>query len=137
MHPFRFAVSLRVFSRSVDPAAEICARLELKPKWQHKIGEPRMNPKGIPLGGVYDSSYCSFNLTRLDDEDLHEMLDRVVDSLLQHKELFHQIRNNGGRSEFFIGWYSPGNTGDSFSYSLLSKLGDLQIDLAFDVYGKE
>lgn len=136
MHSFRFAVSLRVFSHSVSPD-EICAQLELEPKWQHKIGEPRMNPKGIPLGGVYDSSYCSFNLIRLNDEELHEMFGRIVDDLFHHKALFHRVRDEGGRSEFFIGWYSPGNTGDTFSHDLLVKLGELRIDLALDVYGEQ
>lgn len=136
MHTFRFAVSLRFFGDSADPA-EISTQLGWKPKWNHKIGEPRINPKGVPLGGVYDSSYCSFNLTRLDKEELNETLGRVVQELLHYKELFHRIRADGGRSEFFIGWYSPGNTGDSFDYGLLGKLAELQIDLALDVYGED
>ena len=135
MHAFQFSVSLRVFSQTVDPA-EVCGQLALEPKWKHKIGEPRTNPKGIHLGGVYDCSYCSFSLIRQGDEELHEMLDRVVDGLLQHKDLFHRIRDGGGRIEFFIGWYSSGNTGDTFNNILLSKLGELGIDLALDVYGE-
>lgn len=134
MHAFKFSVSLRVFSQVVDPS-EICEQLGLEAKWKHKIGEPRTTPKGVPLDGVYDRNYCSFNLNRKDDEELHEMLDRITNNLLQHKELFCRIRESGGRSEFFIGWYSPGNTGDTFSNELLSKISDLRIDLALDVYG--
>ncbi len=135
MHTFRFAVSLRVYSQVVVPS-EICAQLGLEPKWKHEIGEPRVSPKGAPLGGVYDHSYCSFSLVRQDDEELHEMLDRIADDLLQHKDLFCLVRDEGGRVEFFIGWYSTGNTGDTFSGTLLRKLGELQIDLALDVYGE-
>lgn len=135
MHAFRFAVSLRVFSQTVDPS-EICEQIGLEPKWKHTIGEPRKNLKGLLLGGVYDCSYCSFSLIRNGDEELHEMLDRIVDGLLQHETLFRRIRDGGGRTEFFIGWYSTGNTGDTFSNALLSKLGVLQIDLALDVYGE-
>ena len=64
-------------------------------------------------------------------------LDRVVDSLLQHETLFRRIRDGGGNAEFFIGWFSTGNTGDTLSHDLLKKLGDLQIDLALDVYGED
>lgn len=134
MHAFDFSVSLRVFSQTVNPS-EICEQLGLEPKWKHTIGEPRTNPKGILLGGLYDCSYCSFSLIRQGDEELHEMLDRVADGLLQHENLFHRIRDSSGRTELFIGWYSSGNTGDSFSNVLLSKLGALRIDVALDVYG--
>lgn len=135
MNAYRFEVSLRVFSQSVTPS-EIIGQLGFEPKWVHEIGKPRTNPKGILLGGVYDCSYCSFSLIPHGDEELHEMLDRVVDNIFQHEALFHKIRNDGGRTEFFIGWYSVGNTGDTFSSALLSKLGELRIDLALDVYGE-
>lgn len=137
MHSFRFAVSLRVSSQSSIDLAELCVPIGLEPKWHYKAGEPRMTPKGTPLDGVYDRSYCSFRLTGFDDEELHEMLVRVVDDLLQHKEIFRRIREDGGRAEFFIGWFSSGNTGDTFSHDLLRKMGELKIDLALDVYGSE
>ncbi len=135
MHEFCFKVSLRIISQTVDPS-EICSQLNLEPKWKYKMGDPRENPKGIALGGVYDCSYCSFPITPQNNEELHEVLDRVVDNLLQHEPLFCRIRKGGGRIEFFIGWFSVGNTGDTFSNNLLKKLGVLQIDLALDVYGE-
>jgi len=134
MHAFPFEVSLRFFGQTIDPS-EISSQLGLEPKWKYKMGDFRTNPKGIVLGGVYDSSYCSFLITPQSHEELHETLDRVVDNLLQHESLFCRIRDSGGCIEFFIGWFSTGNTGDTFSNILLKKLGRLQIDLAFDVYG--
>ncbi|MCE7915608.1 MAG: DUF4279 domain-containing protein [Nitrosomonas sp. PRO4] len=134
MHEFPFKVSLRIFSKTVDPT-EICNQLDLEPEWIQTVGEPRINPKGIVLGGVYENSYCSFLINLKNHEELHETLDRVVDNLLQHESLFCRIRDDGGRIEFFIGWFSTGNTGDTFSSILLKKLGMLQIDLALDVYG--
>lgn len=135
MHAFKFSVSLRVFSQVVDPD-EISVQLGMKPRWKNIMGEPRTNPKGIPLGGVYDSNYCSYSLSPQNEEELHEILDKTVDCLLKHKDLFNKIHNCGGRSEFFIGWYSIGNTGDTFSSTLLYKLGEMKIDLALDVYGE-
>ncbi|MBK8274271.1 MAG: DUF4279 domain-containing protein [Nitrospira sp.] len=135
MHAPRYVVSLRIFSQTIDPS-EVCEQLGMEPKWKHKIGEPRTNPKGVLLGGVYDWSYCSFSLIPHADEELHEMLNRIVDDLLQHETLFRRIQDGGGRTEFFIGWFSTGDTGDTFSNVLLSKLGMLRIDLALDVYGE-
>ncbi|OYQ09036.1 hypothetical protein B7R77_18745 [Ralstonia solanacearum K60] len=136
MHKFKYAVSLRFFSKSAD-LAEVCSQLKLSPKWLNKIGEPRMSPKGTPLGGVYDCSYCSVIFKPHAEEELHETLERVVADLMRHKDIINAVRRDDGRAEFFIGWYSAGNTGDTFDSELLKKLGELEIDLAFDVYGED
>lgn len=133
MHPFTFEVSLRFFTKTHDPN-EISGQLGLKPKWMHKIGEPRKSPKGKILEGIYDNNYCSFSILPIKGEQLHEVLNRCAEEFLRHKLLFHQIREAGGSIEFFIGWYSIGNTGNTFDNNLLKKLGNLQIDLALDIY---
>ncbi len=94
-----------------------------------------MSPKGVSLGGVYETSYCSFEIPQQTGEELSEMLDRVTNELTPHLELLSKIRACDGRIEFFIGWYSEGNTGDVFSYELMRKLGELGVDMAFDIYG--
>jgi len=136
MYPFRFDVSLRFFGSAID-VAEISQQLKLEPKWKRVAGAPRMTPAGVSLGGVYETSYCSFRLTRKDGEELFELLGRIVDDLLPHQDLFQRIREGGGRSEFFVGWYSPSNSGNTFGYELLAKLGELRIDLALDVYAEQ
>ncbi len=134
MHEFTFEVSLRFFTQTIDPDV-ICSQLGMAPKWLNKIGEQRKSPKGTLLDGIYDRNYCSFSIQPNNDEELHELLDRTVDMLFQHEPLFCRIRDGGGSIEFFIGWFSTGNTGDIFSNILLKKLGMLQIDLALNVYG--
>lgn len=135
MREFKYAVSLRFFSKTFD-LADVCSQIKLIPKWLNKMGEPRVSPKGIPLGGVYDCSYCSVNLVPHEVEELHETLERFAVDFMQYKNLFQAIRRDGGRAEFFIGWYSTGNTGDTFDSELLKRLGELGVDLAFDVYGE-
>ena len=93
-----------------------------------------MSPKGRILGGTYEVNYCTFKLENHEDEGLSEMIERVVDELVQHKELLQRITNDGGEIEFFIGWFTKGNSGEIFKQSLLQKLSTLGIDLAFDVY---
>jgi hypothetical protein len=72
MNSFRFTVSLRFFSKNVDPQ-EICDQLRMKPKWMHKIGDQRTSAKGLPIAGHYDLSYCTFPLVRQGAEELSEM----------------------------------------------------------------
>jgi len=136
MHAFRFSISLRIFGKSIDPL-EISDRFDLQPKWSHKIGEARKTPKGRALDGFYESSYCSFQLSIKKNERLHDAINDAIDFFIPHKDLFHRIRNDGGRAEFFIGWYSENNTGEIFDFTLLGRLHELQIDLALDVYGAE
>lgn len=134
MHSFKFEISLRITTSNIDPV-DISTRLKLIPEFQHKKGEQRKTPKGELLKGVYENSYCCFAYNRVDDEELHSMLDRIVTGLMSHSDLFDKISVNGGHAEFFIGWYSPGNTGDLLNHELLNKLSQLKIDLALDVYG--
>jgi hypothetical protein len=134
MTTFRYSVSLRVTTKTIDPD-EICKTLGITPKIKHKIGEARKTPKGQSLEGVYERSYCLFDLISREGEELHEMLARIIDDLKQYMGLFHRIRESGGRVEFFVGWFSPSNSGDTFDHALLKTIGELHIDLSLDVYG--
>jgi hypothetical protein len=136
MNPFQFKISLRFFGSSFDPS-DLSAELDMKPIHVQKMGERRKTPKGTELEGTYDASYCTFNIERHGDEDISTTLERFSISLDRHKDLFDRIRSNGGRIELFVGWFSVGNTGGTLPFELLSKLGDLEVDLALDIYGSE
>lgn len=136
MNAFKFKISLRFFGKSFDPH-ELSAQLGIEATYIRKIGERRITPKGTILDGVYDESYCSFDIGRNAKEGLCEVLERAANSLLCHKDLFHRIRGSGGRIEMFIGWFSSGNSGEVLPYDFMAKLGDLGIDLALDVYGSD
>lgn len=135
MEKFRYKVSLRFSSKVVDPS-EISGRLGLTPRISHRMGDARSTPKGAPLKGVYSTNQCLFELAPRRGELLGAMLERTVDDLECHSELFLQVAESGGTSEFFIGWFSPQNSGATFDHQLLRKLADLRIDLALDVYGE-
>ncbi len=137
MHPCKYQASLRI--RVWDPninLSEVSDRLGLIPQRIWAIGELRTDPKGNSLPGTYDNSYCFFELTQQQDEDLPSMLTRISQYLMPHKNLFQHIKEAGGSIEFFIGWFSVGNTGEIFDSLLLRRLGELGIDLALDVYGE-
>jgi hypothetical protein len=139
VHPFKFVVSLRIFSFDVDPV-EISDNLGMEPKWMYQIGKPRATPDGKLLGGVYDCNYCSFLLWRQNDKNinakiLESVLSGEIDRLLTHKDMFLRIKHGGGSAEFFIGWFAGSNNGAIFNASLLKRMGELELDLSLDVYG--
>jgi len=134
MNPFDFSVSLRVFSNNIDPS-EVSSTLGLEAEGEHRKGEPRRRPDGVLLKGVYEANYCSYHVKRHGDEELHETLARFTDSLMKHKDVFRKIFVDGGKAEYFIGWFTFGDSGDIFKHDLLGKLGALHIDLALAVYG--
>lgn len=135
MHKFTYKISLRIWHPSMDPA-DISARLSLVPTFQWKAGQARQSPKGAPLKGFYKETYCSYAITSDQYSALSESLRALLTDLTPQKDFLHEVRSTGGRIECFIGWFSGSNSGEIFDHSLLSLFGELQIDLALDVYGQ-
>lgn len=102
MTPFRYKVSLRFTSPVLDPV-EISERLGLEPRFSRKMGAARTTPKGALLEGTYASNYCSFELDPRTDERLDALLLPVVNDLAANRDLFLQVSETGGTSEFFVG----------------------------------
>src|SRR3989442_7340000 len=134
MNPFEYKVALRLGHPSMDPD-EISAALSLKPQRKWKAGEQRKTPTGIPLEGNYEQSYWSCDMDHPNGVTLSEFLDKLTKQLEGKKEFLAKISSTGGNTEFFIGWFSGSNSGDTFDWKLLKKLAELKINLSFDVYG--
>lgn len=135
MHAFRFAVSLRFFDFQTEPT-EFKQMIGFEPKISRFGGNISINAKNRFTGRTEQGNYCSFRFEPLEHEELSDLLERILDLLMPHEAFFSQIREEGGRAEFFIGWFCSGkNTGDTFNHRLLGKLARLHIDLALDVYG--
>jgi len=133
---YRYAVSLRIEHPSIDPA-EITSALKLEPFRCWRAGEPRTTPIGKPLSGNWRESYWTSRDIANGEwpgVSLPTALGQVLDRLFAHRGFFHRIRAEGGRTEFFIGWYLEGNTGDVFGCDLLARMADLKIDFSPDIY---
>jgi len=138
MHPYTYAISLRVCHPNIDPTA-ITDALALEPARAWKSGSPRQTPKGTPLEGVYRETYwytklipdgeCSSEGTLFE-----EYLAHFEKMLAPSKEFFARIRAEGGRVELFIGMYGARNYGFELSPTLLAAVADLGLSLSFDVY---
>ncbi len=136
MTKLKYDVSFRVFHPVLNPD-DICQMLNMNTtnKWQ--VGEQRKTPKGRPLPGVYDQSYCSFRLNQKQDMELVDFLKYWNDTFLKYKDYFMDIYSSGGRLEYFIAWYSEGNTGEVFDVVLLEQLATLKVELAIDFYSSD
>ena len=132
---YSYAVGLRIEHPQIDPS-EITANLGILPKRAFRVGEPRTGPKGSPLPGLNKSSYWVAEVCEGDfrEAELALVLDKLLDSYTPFKEFFRSIRRTGGQIEIFVGWFFDHNSGDVFSFSLLQKFADLQIDLSLDIY---
>ena len=134
MNKFKYDVSFRVFHPCMKPT-EICDTLNMKAKYQWASGEKRRTPKGVPLTGKYDRSFCSFKLNHPKEMELVDFLKYWNVKLFPNKTFLNQIYTSGGRLEYFIGWYSSGNSGEEFDLMLLEGLLSLKINLVIDFYG--
>jgi hypothetical protein len=133
--PYRYVISLRVFHPKMDPA-EISIALQRTPKVSWKAGDSRVTPKGTPLKGLRKDSYWTCNVLKGEwpGKDLTDAVSDLVTQLSLHRSFFQQVRSEGGKVEFFVGWFFDGNSGDVFDVDLLAKLADLGIALSLDIY---
>src|SRR6266436_2191019 len=138
MHPYSYAISLRIWHPSKDPAL-ITQALGLKPEREWQAGKPRSTPKGTPLQGCWPETYWCASL--LPDREhssdgtlLEEYLSHIVSRLQPSREFFESLRVEGARAELFLGLYGDRNFGFELTPGLLSDIGGLGLALSFDVY---
>jgi hypothetical protein len=117
MHPFRSAVSLRIWHPKID-ASVVTATLGLASK--------RTSP-AVP-------SFWTHDYNAPQDSECAAFIHSAASALQQHAVFFQRIRAAGGRVEFFVGWFGDKNFGDTFPHATLALLAQLQVDLSFDVY---
>ncbi|MET4677731.1 MULTISPECIES: hypothetical protein [unclassified Luteibacter] len=134
---YRSSISLRLTS-FIIPADFMISTVGMTPLFAWNKGESRLLPYGKELNSVKENSYASFRLFENDDRWLPEMLSESVERLRIHRNFFHQLKNDeGGRAEFFIGWFLSRSGGDTLPSSLLLEVANLGLDLSFDIYPGE
>ncbi len=126
------SISMRILHPKLS-AEEITAIMKCEPDRAESVGAPRTTPKGQPLDGIYSESFWmkKFNVRK---SSLRQAIEKALTLAESVPSATLQLTRGGGRIEFFIGWFIDKNTGDVLPFDLLKKVGDLQIDLSFDVY---
>ena len=135
MNSYQYTISLRLEHPSANPA-DFTSALGLTPSRCWLVGEPRSTAKGRPMKGTYAESFWTVTLAegQWPEMALPAVISDLLDQLAARKDFFRQLRAEGGKAEFFVGWFFDGQSGDVFSCDLLARMADLKIDLSLDVY---
>src|SRR5450432_3247062 len=134
MRIFRFTISLRL-RHPVLTSAEISAALGMTPKRQARVATRRAVSDDFGGTAGATETYWSSEGRSGEDSQLLQVLEAFIAELEPHAPFLSSFRASGGRVELFVGWFASRRSGgDEIGYDLLKQLGDLQIDLSFDVY---
>lgn len=129
----RVTVSLRITSPAIT-ADEIASLVGLDPSRHWNVGEARTTPKGQVLEGARKTSYATFRLVDKQRAWLSEVISTYERELADRAAVLEEIRNAGGTTELFVGWFLERSGGDTLPSALLRALGSLGLDLSLDVY---
>jgi hypothetical protein len=132
VNSYRFVVSLRLIGGNVEPS-EIASALRETPKWQHKLGDPRIDPHGQSLGGNYQENFFCIDLHPV-EASLSRTLEHHALNLKQHASILERVRRSGGKVEFFVGCFFKEDSGEVFSPSTLKACSDINIHISFNWY---
>jgi hypothetical protein len=106
----------------------------MTPKFCWTAGEARKTPRGAPLEGLHDESYCCFDIGSGDDGELARCLDVGLTSLAPAGEFLREARATGGSLMFYAFWHPNGDTGEVFGTDLLRRMANLGIELGINVF---
>jgi hypothetical protein len=132
---FEYCASLHICQAQLDPDL-VSQALGMQAICAHRAGDTRQTPTGHQLFGVYDRGYWSVDLETRNGEDIAEFLSRVTADLAPSEAFMQSVVNEGGRIECFIGVFANRLCDQILPATLLSKLGQLGIDLRLDYYGQ-
>lgn len=141
MNPYEYKVSLRITHPTMDPHI-ITGTLGKEPFRSWQAGSPRKTPKGDPLEGVYKETYWSARLTKnesisSEEVPLESFLLEETNLFKNHSSFLGNIKDSGGKIEYFIGVFGNSNMGCEFNTELLTSINNLGIELSLDIYSSE
>ncbi|PSO22121.1 hypothetical protein C7G42_09610 [Bradyrhizobium sp. MOS003] len=130
---YRAQVSLKLKHPTRD-LSRVCKALGLEPKHIWKMGDERRTPKGNPLGGNRDSSYCLIELGPTSRKSLAKKIESALGRLQSHRALLRRLSSTGGKVTFSVGWFLDEHSGETFSGDSLKSMARLQIGLELHAY---
>jgi len=129
-----FIVSLRI-RHPTYTSEPIVESIGMLPEFCHSVGTARKTSKGQLLDGVYDKTYCTFQLTKKKlgrfDDGVRELLPRLA----FHADYFRHLRASGGSVELYIGAFFEDWSGFELGCQDMKALADLGLDLGVELYG--
>lgn len=131
----KYTLSLRVWHPrlSVD---DIASRVGMSAAYAQNLGSVRQTPKGTILGGVYQQSYCSFELIKKTEGDFPDGIRGASNFLRSIASSIDFITESGGRAEIYI-WIHPEkecNLGFELGSDISKLLSELNLNLSVEIF---
>jgi hypothetical protein len=132
--PRRVDVQWFLVHPTMDPA-EITAAMGLEARFAHRVGDPRVTPTGIVLGGQFrDTRWRHCARYELKDQWFADKITMLVNRLVPHKAFFAHIRGTGGKAQVVVQFLGDGYLGDSVPADTLAKIAELQLDFGIECF---
>lgn len=130
-----YTMSLRITHPSMKYQV-ISESLSLKPRIASNVGEVRENPTGRILGGLYKTTFCTFELIERNAGFFTDGVSQVVPFLTKHRDFLNSIYETGGRTELYVGVFvdDADTTGFTMEVDMMNTLADLRVQLSAEIY---
>jgi hypothetical protein len=129
----RYHIILRIRHPELDPT-EITAALGWEPELSWKAGDQAVTPKGTKLAGVRRYGMWSRGFEFKGRANIAGKLDKLLDYLMEHKELFDRLARMQAQSALYLQMPGHTNNGDRIPLDILRKFVDLHVALEFEVF---
>jgi Domain of unknown function (DUF4279) len=126
--------TFRIYHTDLNPD-QITSLLEIQPTGTQVNGRPMTNSIGIiktpSIGGWFLSTEGL-----LDSKDVRRHVDWILDKLASRERILKLLQAEGNRLDVFCYWLSAeGHGGPILSPATLRRLGELDLEIGFDIYG--
>ena len=136
MSPYSFYLDLRFWHPSIDPRL-ITEALGRNPGNISRVGEPKMTPAGRLLKGVWQRSYWSQNIVRVENStelDAETAIARELELLQPSANFLLELHQSGGTGMLELNSWSSGSHAFVLPPQALLKAGTLGLSIAHHVY---
>jgi len=127
--------TLLIYHDDLDPE-RITGLLGIEPSHTQVRGRVLTKPSGKtftpPIGGWFLSTQGAIT-----SRDVRRHLDWILKRLVGKDETLRHLQEEGHRTEVFCYWLfsAAGNGGPTLSPAIMRRLGELGLEIGFDIYG--
>jgi Domain of unknown function (DUF4279) len=135
---YEFTISLRLRHPGIDPA-RITDTLAIQPQHSWNVGDPRRDPAGAALEGVYRESFWVAQLTEQPQlatagVSVESVLLQTLGQLRRSQSFLAQLHAEGGVAELHVSLFARTDFRLDLSAQSLALLGNLGLAVALDVH---
>lgn len=125
-------VTLRVFD--VDPDA-VTERLRVQPTKTQRQGEHWKTHHGLSSVPHRRDGWFLCTKDCVNSKDLRRHVDWLIEQVRTSAQALRQLQDEGAHTDVFCYWVSAsGQGGPSLYPETMSKLGELRLEIGFDIY---